>query len=359
MELGLGGPAPPWGGGIAAFTSALAGALGDVRLVRWISWRPPRHLPPGTHLDPHASPCERAEPTLELYDRASWARAGRRLGPCTAIVLTLSHPALFVPYRSLVAAYRKLGGRVVLLCHNVVAHERHPGLRTLARRVLRLADALVVHSAAEADLARDLAPGVPVFQGFHPVYTDHVEQSWPERPGHGRLLAFGYVRPYKGVADLVAAMPQVPGATLEVVGRFHEPVARYARLVSRHGVGDRVSLADGYVPEHEVREVFARADVVVAPYRQASQSGVVHLALSLGRPVVATAVGGLTEAVSHGETGLLAPPGDAGALAGAIREALAAPPASFDAGIRRVVAARGWEDYSRLVLRAAAGEESP
>jgi len=85
---------------------------------------------------------------------------------------------------------------------------------------------------------------------------------------------------------------------------------------------------------------------------------VVHLALSLGRPVVATAVGGLVEAVSHGETGLLAPPGNPVALAGAIREALAAAPGSFDAGIRRVVAARGWEDYSRLVLQAAGGEAS-
>lgn len=356
--IGLVGPASPWAGGIASFTETFALSLGGHRPVRWLSWRPPRvGLPPGTHLDPTASPAPDAVAALGLYDRASWRLAGRLLHGCPAIALTLSHPALLFPYRAIIRAYRDAGGRVLLLCHNVVAHERAPGLRSLARRTAALADVLVVHSRAEADLARELAPsGVDVVQAFHPVYGEHAVAPWPPKPGARRLLAFGYVRPYKGIDDLIAALAAVPDATLDVVGVFQQPTARFRRLAIRHGVADRVRLHDGYVAPERVRDVFAAADLVVAPYRQASQSGVVHLAYSFGRPVVATAVGGLADAVVDGQTGILARPGDPAALAAAIRAALDARPDAFDAGITRVTQARTWDIYARLVLAAALDE---
>ncbi len=321
---------------MTSFTSSLAAALSERGTVRWISWLPPR----------------RAQ--LELYDRGSWERAGLALRSCRAILLTLSHPALFVPYRSLVRAYRHLGARVVLVCHNVVAHEQVPGLQLLARKAFRLADALVVHSRSEARLARTLGgPDLPVFEGFHPVYPEHLARPWPRRPRTDRILAFGYVRPYKGIEDLVAVLPSLPGVSLDIVGCFREPSERYARLARRHGVQDRVRLVDGYVADERLHEVFGAADLVVAPYRRASQSGAVHLAYSFGRPVVATAVGGLTDAVVHGDTGYLVPPGDPLALAAGIRRALDAPADRFDDGIRRVVAARSWDRYAELVLDAA------
>jgi glycosyltransferase involved in cell wall biosynthesis len=164
------------------------------------------------------------------------------------------------------------------------------------------------------------------------------------------------VRPYKGLDDLIEALADVPGATLDVVGRFHQPVSRYRRLALRHGVISRVRFHDGYVPDERLRDTFAAADVVVTPYRQASQSGVVHLAYSFGRPVVATAVGGLAESVLDGVSGVLAPRRDPAALAAALRRALAAPDGFFDDGIRRVVAARTWNSYARLVLAAALDE---
>ena len=324
---------------MTSFTSSLAAALSERGAVRWISWLPPRRaLPPGTHLAGAGASLVStgALPQLELYDRGSWERAGLALRSCRALLLTLSHPALFVPYRSLVRAYRHLGARVVLVC---------------------LADALVVHSRSEARLARTLGgPDLPVFEGFHPVYPEHLARPWPRRPRTDRILAFGYVRPYKGIEDLVAVLPSLPGVSLDIVGCFREPAERYARLARRHGVQDRVRLVDGYVADERLHEVFGAADLVVAPYRRASQSGAVHLAYSFGRPVVATAVGGLTDAVVDGDTGYLVPPGDPLALAAGIRRALDAPADRFDDGIRRVVAARSWDRYAELVLDAASAD---
>src|SRR4029450_13769595 len=84
----------------------------------------------------------------------------------------------------------------------------------------------------------------------------------------------------------------------------------------------QVELIDGYVPVEEVPAVFARARVVATPYLAGSQSGVVHLALTMAR---AAAAGELGEAVVHGETGLLVPPGDVEALAAALEQVVSDP----------------------------------
>ena len=168
------------------------------------------------------------------------------VGGIAQFTTTLADPLLLLPYRTLVGAYRAGGGRIVLLCHNVLAHERRRTDPFLASRVLRLADALVVHSRADGELARALAP-------------------------QGRIV------------ELVL----VPRATLHVAGRFEGPRRPYERLVARLGLQDRVTLDDRYIPDGEVDDLFAAADAVVAPYREASQSGVAQLALSHGRPVAA------------------------------------------------------------------------
>jgi glycosyltransferase involved in cell wall biosynthesis len=349
--VGLVGPASPWIGGIASFTASLAGELSATHRVEWLSWRVPRMLPPTTHIDPAARADLAADAVLAAYDVRTWGAAGRRLRACGGVVLTLASPLMAAPYTALVRAYRRGGGRVVLLCHNVVAHEAVPGYRSLARRALELADEVVVHAPAEARLAAELAPRVPVRQAFHPVYPQ--PDAWPPLPGERRLLAFGHVRPYKGLRDLLLALTLVPDVRLEVVGTFEEPLRRYRRAVAQLSLTGRVTLTDRYVPEHELRDVFARADALVAPYRQASQSGAVHLAYSFGRPVVATAVGGLPDAVAEGVTGALAAPRDPAALAAAIRRVLERPSGAFAPGVAAVLEQRTWPRYAGLVLAAA------
>ena len=234
---------------------------------------------------------------------------------------------------------------------------RRDELHLLARR--RLSERGAVRWISWLPPRRALPPGTHLAgagASFHPVYPEHLARPWPRRPRTDRILAFGYVRPYKGIEDLVAVLPSLPGVSLDIVGCFREPAERYARLARRHGVQDRVRLVDGYVADERLHEVFGAADLVVAPYRRASQSGAVHLAYSFGRPVVATAVGGLTDAVVDGDTGYLVPPGDPLALAAGIRRALDAPADRFDDGIRRVAAARSWDRYAELVLDAASAD---
>jgi glycosyltransferase involved in cell wall biosynthesis len=349
--IGLVGPAAPWAGGVVRFTSDLAAQLRLRGDVHWLSWRTPRRRPPpGTELDRSAAADSSADAVLGLLDHASWRAAGRRLRACPAIVLTVSHPLLLIPYRSLITAYRQAGGRVVMVCHNVLPHERAPLAGAFSGRLLGLADTVLVHAASEVALAARLSSSARIVEAFHPALP---AATWSPPPARAQLLAFGYVRPYKGIEDLLAALVLVPEAELRVVGRFWEPVGRYARLVERLGLAQRVRLEDRYVPDAEVPALLAACDVVVCPYRQASQSGVVHLAYAHGRPVVATRVGGLAQAVVDRRTGALADPGDAGALADAIRRALALPRSVAEPAIRAVLAERTWERYADLVMDAS------
>jgi len=135
------------------------------------------------------------------------------------------------------------------------------------------------------------------------------------------ILFFGYVRPYKGLADLLEALKLVRRDAWDevwIVGEFYEPKERYARLLEDPLLRDRVRLVDRYVANEEVPRYFAAADLVALPYREATGSAIAQLAFGAGAPVVATRTGGLEDVVEDGISGLLVEPRNPPALARAI-----------------------------------------
>jgi glycosyltransferase involved in cell wall biosynthesis len=132
------------------------------------------------------------------------------------------------------------------------------------------------------------------------------------------ILFFGRIWEYKGLEYLIRAEPlitaHVPDAKIVIAGQGEE-FARYRELMVHP---DRFVVYNEWVSEERCSELFQRADVVVLPYVEASQSGVIALAYTFMKPVVATAVGGLPEMVDHGRTGYIVPPRDEHAIAAAI-----------------------------------------
>jgi glycosyltransferase involved in cell wall biosynthesis len=188
-----------------------------------------------------------------------------------------------------------------------------------------------------------------------------------------RALFFGTWMRYKGLDLLFDAFAlvrdRVPDAELVVAGSVGPDID--VRDVARRAaeVGG-VRLRPGYVPVEDVAKVVGSARMVVAPYQRANQSGVVHLAQTFGRPVVATAVGDLPAVIDDGVTGLLVPGGDVERLAGAIERLLADPETAGRLGAngRARVRERGrWEDvagrvsgvYVELIAARAGGGGAP
>jgi glycosyltransferase involved in cell wall biosynthesis len=137
-------------------------------------------------------------------------------------------------------------------------------------------------------------------------------------------LLFGHLRLDKGLDDLLAALPRVPGLQLLVGGREEGALAAARAQLQRPELAARVTVREGFLELPDLARLFAAADTVALPYARASQSGVLLLAYGFQRPVVAYPVGGLVEAVLDGETGWLCARPDVDGLAQALAASVAA-----------------------------------
>lgn len=155
----------------------------------------------------------------------------------------------------------------------------------------------------------------------------------PSHQSGSTILFFGRIWEYKGLEYLIRAEPlitaEVPDVQIVIAGEG-EDFGRYRRLMVHP---DRFTVYNEYVTEEQCHELFSQASVVALPYIDASQSGVIPLAYTAMKPVVATTVGGLPEMVEHGRTGFLVPPRDERSLAAAIVRLLRDKPLCRELGL--------------------------
>jgi glycosyltransferase involved in cell wall biosynthesis len=240
----------------------------------------------------------------------------------------------------------------VLTAHDIVPREPRPGQVAATRRLLRRMDAVIAHSrrgAARlvAELGVDPARVHVIPHGAFD-YLTRLPEEVPLPPELAAVegpvvLFFGLLRPYKGIDVLLEAFAGVP-ATLWIVGRPRMPLPQ---------VDSNVRVVPRFIADAELPAYFRRADLVVLPYRDIDQSGVLATALAFGKPVVASAIGGFAELARDHDAIRTVPPGDPGALREAIadlladdakREALAAAAARAAAG------PLSWDEVARRTL---------
>jgi glycosyltransferase involved in cell wall biosynthesis len=156
------------------------------------------------------------------------------------------------------------------------------------------------------------------------------------------------IRAFRRVRD------EVPDAVLAVMGRPFEDVAPYRAEIARLGLADAISFRPDYVPLEMISSVLGWADLLVLPYERAWNSGIILSAYAFGKPVVSTAVSGLSEVVEDGRTGLVVPPGDADALAAAIVRILADDRlrAAMSEAARAAAARHSWAAIAEQTERA-------
>jgi D-inositol-3-phosphate glycosyltransferase len=366
MRIALVGPVHPWRGGIAQYLGLLGEALmprAEVRGVTFTRQYPEFLFPGASQRDPQAEPPRfPVTPLLDSIAPWTWRRSARHLEAFAPglVILKWWLPFFGPAFASTVGPLRRDGSRVVLVCDNLVPHERRPFDMAFTRWMLRNSDGyLVMSESVERDLDA-LKPGAPRRRVLHPLYAQFDRGRWTRETARATFgldgevaLFFGYVRHYKGLDTLLDAWPRVRArrpATLVVAGEFYEDAAPYRAKVEAAGEG-AVRLLDRYIADDEVEALFKAADVVVLPYRSATQSGVTHVAYALGVPVITTDVGGLAETVRPGETGLVAPPENPGALADTIVryfEDGMAP--KLRAGVEALRKAHSWEVLADTVI---------
>jgi glycosyltransferase involved in cell wall biosynthesis len=335
MKLTLIGPTYPYRGGIAQYTTFLYRALAQKHNVKLISflWQYPQWLFPGkSDRDPSQVTLQAdAEYLLTPLFPWDWWRTFQNIKADRpdAVICSWWHPFWAPAFGVLARLLKHSNVPLYYVCHNVLPPERRWWDAALVRFALRPAQACIVNSIADAEQLASILPGTSIRQGFLPVYTelslgggadrDAARQHLNLPPDQPVLLFFGLVRPYKGLSVLIDALPSVERSFhLLIVGEFWEPVEKYQAQIQAHRLSDRVTLINEYVRNEDVAFYLAAADVLVAPYLDASQSAVIQLALGNDLPVIASSVGGIPDVVEEGVTGMLVPPGDPRALALAI-----------------------------------------
>jgi len=256
-------------------------------------------------------------------------------------------------------------GRLVVTYHSDIVRQRNlfRFYRPLLGRLLRQADAILVTSPQYLQSSPVLRPvaakcrvvplGIDLgrFDAFDP---DRVA-AWRAKLGTPLVLFVGRFRYYKGLDYLLEALRLVPEARLGLVGDGPEG-PRLRRLVAQYGLGSRVTFL-GTLSDDELPAIYRAADVYVLPATERSEAFGISLleAMAAGLPVITTELGTGTSYVNqHGETGLIVPPRDPGALAAALAELLADPErrrAMGAAGRKRVEAEFTLDRLVKDVLR--------
>jgi glycosyltransferase involved in cell wall biosynthesis len=406
VRITLVGPAHPYKGGGARHTTELAHRLAaaghDVIIESWRAQYPARLYPGQQLLDvPEGEPYPRIRRRLAWYRPDGWLAGGRRLASSADLVVFALLTPLQVPaYLAILAGLRRAPDprrpSTAVICHNVLPHERHPGDVALIRALLSRVDTVLVHSPAQAAQARELAPAarvvaarmpphlpgaVPGLSPAHhqnhrakrgvatapselcclggddppqtpPAHGGAARPTVPPGPWAGRLLFFGIVRPYKGLDVLLRAMARGPAhLTLTVAGEFWGGTRETEKLMAELGIADRVRLRPGYVPASELPALFAAADALVLPYREATASQNALLAFAHGVPVITTTAGALADLVRDGVDGLTCAPGDVADLARVLREiSVPGMAGRLRAGVRAIDPGPCWADYLKALL---------
>lgn len=308
LRIALIGPVYPYRGGIAHYTTLLSRTLrerGNELLLVSFRRQYPRWLYSGTtDKDPSASPllASDARYWIDSINPFTWLRTlwGLRRHRPQVVVLPWWTAFLAPAWLCLGVGSRWfLRTRVVFICHNVLPHEARRWDIWLVRVVLAPATRLIVQSPAERERLLKLLPGANVSVIAHPIYDMFASDSISQAEGRRRLglpadvpvlLFFGFVRKYKGLDTALGMLPELRArlghVILLVAGEFWEDKQVYLDLIEQLGVGDAVVIHDRYIPNEQVATYFCSADVLVAPYRRMTGSGVMQMAAGFGLPVV-------------------------------------------------------------------------
>ncbi len=319
------GPSYPFRGGIAANNDRLAREFmnsGCEVVIFTFSLQYPSFLFPGKTQYSNEPKPEGLDIRAEVnsINPFSWIKVGRKIKKmCPDILLIRFWLPFMGPCFGTIARIAKKNRhtKVISVLDNFIPHEKRIGDKWLAKYFIKPVDGCVVMShAVKADLKK-ATNNVPIDYCPHPLF-DHFGEIIPKEEAKKMIgvdirsrwmLFFGLIRDYKGLDLLLKAMAETPASApdlkLIVAGEFYSDSAPYYQLVNELGLKNRVTFFPEFIPDSKVSVFFSAADIVVQPYKHATQSGVTQIAYHFNKPMIVTGVGGLTEMVPHEKVGFI------------------------------------------------------
>jgi len=340
------GPAYPYRGGNALFVTHTYESLKkhfDVKIYNYKLLYPSILFPGTTQFDESKGqvfdiPNERVVNSINPFN---WFKVAAMLTRENAdlVVFDWWHP--FFGFCHGVISFlisKKYKNKILFITENVVSHEANSLDKFLTKIGLSSASKFLVLSGIVEKEVQQFSKGKKVYRSELPVY-DCYKQVADENIKNLRkqfgfeddslvLLFFGYVRKYKGLDILIEAFPRIlsehQNARLLIVGEFYDDPKEYFELIKKLKIEKQVKVINQFVPNEDVGKYYNSADVVILPYRSATQSGILNVAYGFNKPVIVTDVGGLAEFVDEGKTGFVVKPNLPDAITEGVNNFLAA-----------------------------------
>lgn len=322
------GPAHPYRGGLATFNDRLARQfMAEGHEIEILTFRLqyPRILFPGKTQYSDSPPPEgiRISRQMNSINPVNWISTGLRIKKANPDLLLIRYWLPFMgPCLGTIARIARSNRHTKAICifDNVVPHESRPGDRLLTSYFTGSIDGGIVMSGSVMDELSSFRSGMPVRLNPHPLFDNYGIPVAREEAisalgldGNYRyLLFFGFIRAYKGLDLLIKAFAdkrlRKKKVKLIIAGEFYEDDAPYRQLIKLYDLDNDVIIFDHFIKDNEVPLYFSVADLVVQPYKTATQSGVTQIAYHYEKPMLVTDVGGLREIVPDKICGYVVPP---------------------------------------------------
>lgn len=317
MKIAIISVFPPYRGGIAQFNEQLARTLvfqgHEVLKVNFKRQYPNILFPGKSQFIEHAIHATDTPALLDSIAPRSWKKTAK-------FVLSQEVDLAILPYWSGYLAPALAGvmnhlkdTRITCLIHNATPHDANPLQKLMSRGFYKRGNNFIALSESVANDLTRLAPHGKVTKLFHPIY-DHfgakMDPTDAKRqlnidPAKKTLLFFGLLRPYKGLDTLLKAFKTLPNDyQLLIAGEAYERTKTYDALIT-DDIRSRIAWKNEFIPDEEMPMWFSAADALVLPYKSATQSGVTAAALHFNIPIIASNVGGLSEYIEQGKSGML------------------------------------------------------
>jgi glycosyltransferase involved in cell wall biosynthesis len=335
MKITVLSTAYPLRGGISHFNGLLYKELikkNEVNVVTF-SRQYPALLFPGKSQLEEENEIEKipSEQIVDSINPLNWLKIGHRIRKEEPELLIFKYwMPFFAPCFGTISRIvkRNRKTKILVICDNVISHEPKPAEISITKYFFNNADCFILLSEkVKADLLK-IKPKAIYKVLPHPIYSNFGNPV-PKAEAKKRLnimddkliLFFGFIRDYKGLDVLLNAMPELKekiNVKLAVAGEFYGGKEKYLGLIDKLNLKDDVYLFTDFIPTSEVKYYFSASDIVILPYKDATQSGIVQIAMNFKKPVVASDAGGISEVVLDGKTGFLVEKENPSRLAAAV-----------------------------------------
>lgn len=330
MKIVILGSAHPLRGGLAAYNERLAREFQQAKdevNIETFSLQYPEFLFPGTtQYSSLPAPEElKIHVSVNSINPFNWIKIGWKLRKQQPDILVVKFWLPFMaPCLGTICRIAKSNKhtKIISILDNIIPHEKRIGDTLFTKYFVNSVDGFIAMSDSVYNDLSVFNTTKPRLLNPHPLFDNYGESVSKQEAiqqlqldiNKKYILFFGLIRDYKGLDILLKAMAtenlRHSDIQLIVAGEYYSNKDEYEKLIQELQVQNKIHLHTRFIPDDEVYKFFCAADVVVQPYKHATQSGVTQICYHFNKPMIVTNVGGLPEIVPNNKVGLVVEPNE-------------------------------------------------